>query len=139
MTQVFQDTFAVEVVNPEKKVFDRIDRLVAKGKTYDCQMTIDVNSELWKVREGETIVVTLATSLTNGPDDGTYRQTNEASLLDTCEYAMHGRVFNLTHKKDHEIEIDVSFGGLLMRLSGDHRHLTGVELDQNIYCLMAKA
>jgi DNA-directed RNA polymerase I, II, and III subunit RPABC3 len=83
MAQVFQDTFAVETVNPEKKVFDRIDRLLCKGKTYDCQMIIDVNSELWKVREGETIVVTLATSLTNGPDDGTYRQTNEASLLDT--------------------------------------------------------
>jgi DNA-directed RNA polymerases I, II, and III subunit RPABC3 len=56
-----------------------------------------------------------------------------------CEYAMHGRVFNFTHKGGHKVEIDVSYGGLLMRLSGDQRHLSGVELDQNIYCLMSKA
>jgi len=53
---------------------------------------------------------------------------------------MHGRVYNFEHKEGggQRIEIHVSFGGLLMRLSGDQRHLNGVELDQNIYCLLAK-
>ena len=57
-----------------------------------------------------------------------------------ADYAMHGRVYNFEHKEGggQRIEIHVSFGGLLMRLSGDQRHLNGVELDQNIYCLLAK-
>ena len=56
-----------------------------------------------------------------------------------CEYAMHGRVFNFAHKEGNRVEIDVSFGGLLMRIAGDYRHLSGVEPDQNIYCLLSKA
>jgi len=52
---------------------------------------------------------------------------------------MHGRVFNFAHKEGHRVEIDVSFGGLLMRIAGDHRHLSGVEADRNIYCLLKKA
>jgi DNA-directed RNA polymerase I, II, and III subunit RPABC3 len=51
---------------------------------------------------------------------------------------MHGRVYNFEHKGGHKIEIHVSFGGLLMRLDGDQRHLSGIELDQNIYCLLTK-
>mmetsp|Transcript_24711 Transcript_24711/g.55657 ORF Transcript_24711/g.55657 Transcript_24711/m.55657 type:complete len:141 (+) Transcript_24711:209-631(+) len=136
---VFSDTFEVKAVNPEKKVFDRIDRLQAQADTYDCDLVIDINSELWHIEAGEKIVMTLATSLTGEVDDGTYRQNDEASLLDTCEYAMHGRVYEFNHKGGHKIQIDVSFGGLLMRLTGDQRHLSGVELDKNIYCLMSKA
>jgi DNA-directed RNA polymerase I, II, and III subunit RPABC3 len=60
-------------------------------------------------------------------------------FLVQCEYAMHGRVFNFAHKDAHRVEIDVSYGGLLMRIAGDHRHLSGVELDQNIYCLLSRA
>ena len=37
------------------------------------------------------------------------------------EYAMHGKVYNVNHKEGEHVEIDVSYGGLLMRLSGDQR------------------
>ena len=40
---VFSDTFEVKAVNPEKKVFDRIDRLQAQADTYDCDLVIDVS------------------------------------------------------------------------------------------------
>ena len=37
---------------------------------------------------------------------------------------MHGKVYNFNHKEGENIEIDVSFGGLLMRLSGDQRYVS---------------
>jgi DNA-directed RNA polymerase I, II, and III subunit RPABC3 len=81
-TGVFTDTFAVTALNPEGKVFDRIDRIAAEAQTYDCKLLIDVNSELWRVKEGEKISMTLATSLSGEVDDGKYRPTTGASLLD---------------------------------------------------------
>ena len=102
-------------------MFDRIDRIEATAETYDCELLIDVNCDLWKVKAGEKIIVTLANSLTGEADDGTYKPQTGPSLLDMCEYAMHGRVYNFEHKEGHRIEIHVSYGGLLMRLTGDQR------------------
>jgi hypothetical protein len=79
---IFNDTFEVYAVNPEHKVFDKIDRLKATAETYDCELTLDVNSDLWKVKEHQKIVLQLASSLTGTVDDGTYRQSDEATLLD---------------------------------------------------------
>ena len=82
METLFTDTFEVHAVNPEHKVFDRIDRLKAKAETYDCDLTLDINSQLWKVKEDQKIVLQLTASLTGAVDDGTYRDSDEASLLD---------------------------------------------------------
>ena len=54
----------------------------ASAETYDCDLLLDVNCELWRVKAGEKVVLTLATSLTGEVDDGTYKPTAEASLLD---------------------------------------------------------
>lgn len=83
MSVVFSDTFEVRAVNPDKKIFDRVDRLDAIADTYGCELIIDINCDLWKVRQGDKIEMKLASSLTGGADDGTFRQSNEASLLDT--------------------------------------------------------
>uniref|UniRef100_A0A7S2BWL1 DNA-directed RNA polymerases I, II, and III subunit RPABC3 n=1 Tax=Florenciella parvula TaxID=236787 RepID=A0A7S2BWL1_9STRA len=139
--EIFSDTFVVHAINPEKKTFDRIDRLAARAETFEMELLIDINAEVWPVAANDKISFALATTLSlNGdPDDGTYQQYEKgASLLDRYEYAMHGKVYNFNHKEGENIEIDVSFGGLLMRLSGDQRHLVGIELDQSIYCLMKK-
>ncbi len=80
---VFSDTFEVRAVNPDKKVFDRVDRLVAHAETYDCDVVIDVNCELWRVRVGEKFQLQLATSLTGKEEDGIYKPSDEPSLLDS--------------------------------------------------------
>ena len=139
MTTIFTDTFEVTAVNPEQKVFDKIDRLKAKADTYDCELLIDVNSDLWKVKKDQKIVMNLASSLTDDVDDGHYKPNDDSPLLATAEYAMHGRVYNFKREGEHNIQIDVSFGGLLMQLTGDYRHLSGIKLDENIYCLLSRA
>jgi len=45
-------------------------------------LLLDVNCELWRVKAGDKIVLTLATSLSGEVDDGTYKPSTEASLLD---------------------------------------------------------
>ena len=79
---------------------------------------------------------------------GTYDQSNQPSLLDQYEYAMYGKIYKWKQEKPKEAvcapalragfgavrraerarrrrdrEVYVSFGGLLMRLRGDSRHL----------------
>jgi hypothetical protein len=43
---------------------------------------LDVNCELWRVKAGERIVLTLASSLDGEVDDGTYKPSAEANLDD---------------------------------------------------------
>eukprot|EP00587_Corethron_hystrix_P015503 CAMPEP_0113328534 /NCGR_PEP_ID=MMETSP0010_2-20120614/20098_1 /TAXON_ID=216773 ORGANISM="Corethron hystrix, Strain 308" /NCGR_SAMPLE_ID=MMETSP0010_2 /ASSEMBLY_ACC=CAM_ASM_000155 /LENGTH=53 /DNA_ID=CAMNT_0000189923 /DNA_START=233 /DNA_END=390 /DNA_ORIENTATION=+ /assembly_acc=CAM_ASM_000155 len=51
-------------------------------------------------------------------------------MADNYEYVMHGRVFDIKYKGDGVIAVHVSFGGLLMRLTGDQRHLENVRADE---------
>jgi DNA-directed RNA polymerase I, II, and III subunit RPABC3 len=51
---------------------------------------------------------------------------------------MHGRVFDMSFKKDGTVVVAISFGGLLMRLIGDQRHLTSIQPDQRLYLLLKK-
>ena len=63
---------------------------------------------------------------------------SEPSLAENYEYVMHGRVFDMAHKKDGTVVIAISFGGLLMRLTGDQKHLTSILPDQRLYLLLKK-
>lgn len=51
---------------------------------------------------------------------------------------MHGKVFSYEHKGGDQVEIDISYGGLLMRLRGDHMHLKNIEPDSNLYLLIKR-
>jgi DNA-directed RNA polymerase I, II, and III subunit RPABC3 len=51
---------------------------------------------------------------------------------------MHGRVFDVGYKKDGVVQIAISFGGLLCRLTGDQRHLSNVVPDMRLYVLIKK-
>lgn len=51
--------------------------------------------------------------------------------MDKYEYVMHGRVFLIKHITDRtpKIEIQASFGGLLLRLRGDQDQLAAFSMD----------
>jgi len=79
-------------------------------------------------------------NLDGSPDDHTSYNPNagEPTLADNYEYVMHGRVFDISYKKDGVIVIAVSFGGLLCRLTGDQRHLSSIMPDMRLYVLIKK-
>jgi hypothetical protein len=53
----------------------------------------------------------------------------QPSLLDSYDYAMHGRVFSIKHIENQNIEVQASFGGLLCRLRGEQSQLEALQCD----------
>jgi DNA-directed RNA polymerase I, II, and III subunit RPABC3 len=142
MSLLFQDIFDVQQLNPEGKKFERVNRLMCKGLTNDMSLLIDINCEIYRVLEGEKLSVALASTLAmdGSLDDGTYKTyDDEPSLLDQYDYAMHGQIFEFKHAGGQSVEIYASFGGLLMRLTGDQRHMDKLVPDMKIYCLIRKS
>lgn len=137
---LFEDIFDVRALNENGKKFERVNRVHSRGTTYDVDLVIDVNAELFDVRAGERISLAIASTLsTDGtPDDGSYQVHMGPSLLDQYDYAMHGRVFSIKHIENQNVEVQASFGGLLCRLRGEQAQLEALQSDMMIYVLMRK-
>lgn len=184
---LFEDIFSITSLNPEGKKFERVNRLAATGTTFECDLLLDYNCQIYNVlHEGEKMTLVLASTLNldGSPDDhgsytprsstvsgggggGTVQQqqqhlskqrggskkkkndrlvsssatttaTTTTTLADNYDYVMHGRVFDISYGKDGVIEIAISFGGLLCRLTGDQRHLCSILPDMRLYLLVKK-
>ncbi|GFH61223.1 RNA polymerase [Chaetoceros tenuissimus] len=139
---LFEDIFEVTELNPDGKKFETVNRLAATGTTYECDLLLDINCQIYSVKAGEKRTVVLASTLNldGTPDDHfSYNSSangTEPSLADAYDYVMHGRVFEMEYKKDGMIVIAASFGGLLMRLTGDQRHLSSILPDMRLYILL---
>lgn len=140
---LFEDIFEVTALNPDgKKVFESVNRLAATGTTFECDLLLDINSDIYRIDEMDKLTLVLASTLNldgSPADHNAYTSsTQEPTLADNYEYVMHGRVFNVQHQKDGSVIIAASFGGLLMRLTGDARHLQSLNPDQRLYLLIKK-
>ena len=180
---LFEDIFSITSLNPEGKKFERANRLVATGTTFECDLLLDYNCQIYNsLHEGEKMTLVLASTLNldGSPDDhrsyapatasamqlrqqpslrrgggkkkrgGGDRSasssggataattTTTTTLADNYDYVMHGRVFDISYGKEGVVEIAISFGGLLCRLTGDQRHLCSILPDMRLYLLVKK-
>mmetsp|Transcript_24089 Transcript_24089/g.58182 ORF Transcript_24089/g.58182 Transcript_24089/m.58182 type:complete len:158 (-) Transcript_24089:228-701(-) len=146
---LFEDIFEITSLNPEGKKFERVNRLSATGTTFECELLLDYNCQIYSLLEGEKMTLVLASTLNldGSPDDhtsydpsasGGMGADSNATLADNYEYVMHGRVFDVSYAKDGVVVIAISFGGLLCRLTGDQRHLSSVLPDMRLYILVKK-
>jgi DNA-directed RNA polymerase I, II, and III subunit RPABC3 len=141
---LFEDIFEITALNPDGMKWDKVNRLQATGTTFECDLLLDINSEIYQLEETDKFTLVLASTLHldgSPADHFSYAPVSsnaEPSLADNYEYVMHGRVFDMVYKKDGTVMIKISFGGLLMRLVGDQRHLTSVLPDQRLYLLLKK-
>ena len=139
---LFEDIFEITALNPEGKKFERVNRLAATGTTFECDLLLDYNCQIYSLMEGEKMTLVLASTLNldGSPDDHTSYNpvAGEPTLADNYEYVMHGRVFDVSYKKEGVVVIAISFGGLLCRLTGDQRHLSSVLPDMRLYILIKK-
>jgi DNA-directed RNA polymerase I, II, and III subunit RPABC3 len=138
---LFEDIFDVRALNENGKAFERVNRLHCRGTTFDVDLLVDVNCELFDITAGERINVVLARtlSLDGTPDDGTYNPHMGPSLADSYEYVMHGRVFNVKHIEGQRIEIQASFGGLLFRATGEQAQFESMHIDMTFFLLLRRA
>ena len=66
---------------------------------------------------------------------------NEASIMDKYEYVMYGKVFKYKDVKEGgtvKVQVYISFGGLLMQLTGDPKKMEELELDSRLYLLVRR-
>lgn len=135
---LYQEQFEVKDIN---KKFDKVARLHCRlaEEGYDMTLDLDVNCDLQPVELNDKFTFALASTLSpdGTPGSESYDQSNGPSLMDQYDYVMYGKIYKW--KQEHPkapIEVHVSFGGLLMRLKGDQRHLQNLVLDSRIYLLM---
>jgi DNA-directed RNA polymerases I, II, and III subunit RPABC3 len=97
---LFDGQFVVDDINCSK--YDRVSRIkatsVSGGVGGPMQMILDINSELWKVEQGNNLNVQLALSLNldGSKDDGKgYRDVGrgEQTLADEFDYVMYGKIY----------------------------------------------
>lgn len=133
---LFQDQVDVRALNECGKKFERVNRLHCKGVLYNVDFIVDVNCELFQVKAGDKLEVALSSSLTGAADDGNYDPSASSALLDKFDYVMHGRVFHIKHIEDQNVEVQASFGGLLMKLVGEQAHVEQLSMDMTFFLLM---
>ncbi|GFS45956.1 DNA-directed RNA polymerases II and V subunit 8A like [Actinidia chinensis var. chinensis] len=139
---LLEDIFRVDAVDPDGKKFDRVSRIVATGERYNWTMQLDVNTEIYSLHVGEKFMMVLVSTLNldGTPDSGYYTQGGRKTLADKFEYVMHGKLYRISDASGPNLEVEmcISFGGLLMLLKGDPSGAQKFELDQKLFILIRK-
>jgi len=137
---LFEDIFEVKAIDKDGNHFDKVSRLDCRGESYEVDLTLDINVDIYRVEVNQKFTMVLVSSLDDEPEQGSYKYNRGPSLLDKFEYCMYGKVFKSTkEEKSSKMSVHVSFGGLLMLMQGDQRHLQDLDLDSRIYLLMRKS
>ena len=94
---LFEDIFEVEKLNPEGKKFERVDRIVAKGETYETDLKLDIANEIFSLKAGEKFTLALASTLRlDGKPDSDYYDP-DGKVRVCCVHACRAvRVFILS-------------------------------------------
>ncbi|GAA6063012.1 hypothetical protein JCM10212_002653 [Sporobolomyces blumeae] len=143
---LFTDVFVVSDVDKDGKKFDRVSRVAAKSNNLDMRLTLDINTDLLDLQKDMSFSMALASTLNpevdgakaNGAAAGGWRADIEGGLADDWDYIMHGKVYKFDEGTADEVTAYVSFGGLLMALTGSYRHVAGVTVGEYIYLLVRK-
>lgn len=94
---ILEDIFAIAAVDPDGKKFDRVSRIKATGENLGMDLVLDVNVEIFPLKQGDRLNIALAKTLNldgTPSDEGSYRpDATGPSLSDKYDYVMYGRLF----------------------------------------------
>eukprot|EP00191_Tetraselmis_sp_GSL018_P020351 CAMPEP_0177592456 /NCGR_PEP_ID=MMETSP0419_2-20121207/8573_1 /TAXON_ID=582737 /ORGANISM="Tetraselmis sp., Strain GSL018" /LENGTH=143 /DNA_ID=CAMNT_0019083331 /DNA_START=157 /DNA_END=584 /DNA_ORIENTATION=+ len=138
---LFEDVFEILKKDPAGKRFDKVSRYEARSDTYQMDLVLDVNIDVYPLEEGEKVKLALShtISLDGSQSKDSFDPSlylNKPSLMDDYEYVMHGKIFKYkdnTSGAALKTEVFISFGGLLMQLVGDPKKLEELEVDSSVY------
>lgn len=72
-----------------------VSRIEASTDGGEMELCLDINSDIYPIREEEKFTLALATSLDASPDPGHWNQHVNSPLLDKYEYVMSGKVYKI--------------------------------------------
>jgi len=139
---LFEENFTVTSIDDSK--YDRVARIGCSGLNNETVMTLDINTELFPCSLNDSLNCVLATTLSldgskedKGWRDVTRATGGETTLADLYDYVCHGKLYKFEDGDDGEIKAYVSFGGLLMAITGPYKKLTPLRVDY-LYLLIKK-
>lgn len=146
---LFDDIFTITDADPGR--YNKIIRIEANSTTQEqCKLTLDINSDLFPITNGEQITVSIANSLdinSSSKDNNNKENTTskswrpplpgDRSLADDFDYVMYGTAYRFEEVSKDIIAVYYSFGGLLMRLEGNYRNLNSLK-QENAYLLIRR-
>lgn len=138
---LFEDMFNVDSVDAAR--YNKVSRIEARLATsQEISVTLDINSELFPVRESDSLMIVLAATLGNESStmtsSGSWRppKRGDRLLADEYDYVMYGTAYKFEESSDNDkMAVYISFGGLLMRLEGGYRSLSSLK-QENLYILI---
>ncbi|TKY88782.1 hypothetical protein EX895_002413 [Sporisorium graminicola] len=157
-TNLFDTQFVVSQIDPDGKKFDRVSRIIASSPSLEMSLSIDIATDVWPVTEGQQLTFQLASTLkketaatkVEGADGETQDAAAQAAerdawrldqpgnggIADDFDYVMYGKIYRYDEKVNDEVTVYGSFGGLMMALTGNFRHMSNITIGSNVYLLM---
>jgi DNA-directed RNA polymerase I, II, and III subunit RPABC3 len=146
MTQkniLFEDVLIVTNIDREGKVFEKVSRIEGKTEDQDCKIILDINSEIYTMLKDSHYSLILTKSVySDGSLPGNFSvdmYNKKNSLLDKYEYVSYGKIFKYSEESDGKVSVYVSFGGLLLGITGEASHLNNLRMDERVYLMIKKS
>jgi DNA-directed RNA polymerase I, II, and III subunit RPABC3 len=145
MTQknvLFEDNLSITAIDREGKVFDKVSRIEGKTDDTDCKIILDINSEVYPMsRESNYSILITKSVYSDGSVSTNFNYdmySKKNSLLDKYDYACYGKIFKYSEESDGKVSIYISFGGLLLGITGEPNYLNNLKMDDRVFLLLKK-
>eukprot|EP01054_Gregarina_sp_Poly1_P001543 Gregarina_sp_Poly_1__1542@NODE_138_length_13117_cov_118_636935_g123_i0_p6_GENE_NODE_138_length_13117_cov_118_636935_g123_i0NODE_138_length_13117_cov_118_636935_g123_i0_p6_ORF_typecomplete_len155_score29_53RNA_pol_Rpb8/PF03870_15/2_4e31RNA_pol_RpbG/PF16992_5/0_015RNA_pol_RpbG/PF16992_5/0_085_NODE_138_length_13117_cov_118_636935_g123_i022292693 len=139
-TVLLEDRITIDSIDNSK--FENVSRIRGRSVAYDAEITLDMNTAIFPVKEKETLLVAFAehSSKTSGPtgDDsgGNAASPQLVALIDEYEYVCLGKIFSEEERLPDKRSVYLSFGGLLCGITADKEILSEFVIDRRLFMLV---
>ncbi|KAG5447174.1 DNA-directed RNA polymerases I, II, and III subunit RPABC3 [Clonorchis sinensis] len=134
MSALLEDIFDVKDVDKDGKKFDKVSRLFCESESFKMGLILDIHALIYRLVKGDKFRMVLTKNLLNDmitdaeddDEDDAAEETDERlanSKMAEFDYVCYGKIYRI---EAHDSGVDasrlscyVSFGGLLMQLTGD--------------------
>ena len=154
MTALLEDIFDIKDVDKDGKRFDRVSRIFGESESFKMGLILDIHSQIYPLNKGEKFRLVLTKTLLNdvsniAEDDDDEEDAAEEfdgrldnSKMAEFDYVCYGKIYRIESldglDDTSRLACYVSFGGLLMQLTGDASNLQGFRVGKHVYLMMKK-
>jgi len=127
---LIEDTIKITAVNKDGKFYEKVSRVECESELFKLKIQLDINTDVYPVQADQYYSMVVLKSSA----DESYQ---EHPWMDKYEYVMHGKIFKCEGESELQ-NVFISFGGLMMSLSGQAKNLCNITVDSDIYLLLRK-
>eukprot|EP01056_Protomagalhaensia_sp_Gyna25_P000896 Protomagalhaensia_sp_Gyna_25__895@NODE_1430_length_1843_cov_223_133038_g1154_i0_p2_GENE_NODE_1430_length_1843_cov_223_133038_g1154_i0NODE_1430_length_1843_cov_223_133038_g1154_i0_p2_ORF_typecomplete_len155_score31_45RNA_pol_Rpb8/PF03870_15/2_2e31RNA_pol_RpbG/PF16992_5/0_13RNA_pol_RpbG/PF16992_5/1_3_NODE_1430_length_1843_cov_223_133038_g1154_i013051769 len=142
-TVLLEDRVTIDSIDHSK--FENVARVRGKSVAYDAEIILDINTNIYPVKEKETLLLAFAEHVVKGGgpsgDDsgGCAASPQMTALIDEYEYVCLGKIFNEEDKLPDRRSVYLSFGGLLCGITADREILSEFVMDRRLFLLAKRS